>query len=236
MRSTRGPSRRPSTGRLQAVAVARPASLGADCDHDRAAAVRGQAQRKPGQGVGALRIEVSRSPPGSSSPPTDARATGASSRGSRARPHCSHAEARTARQCATRRSRRSPSSFTSLRSELTGTIRSTPSSGLRSTVHLLAAGDALDQGDAQRRLVVHRRRVQHLDHGRTLAGLDDARRVVVAVAVEQHAAVALAQAQHAHQVRGGGIRERQARAGASDRSTQARTWRLTWSPRGSRAR
>ena len=73
---------------------------------------------------------------------------------------------------------------------------------LQDPVHLLAAGDALQQGDAQRRFVVDMSRRCDLRACFALADGGDARVVVVAIAVEQHAGIADLQAQHAQQVRG----------------------------------
>ena len=81
---------------------------------------------------------------------------------------------------------------------------------LQDPVHFLAAGDALQQGEAQRRLVVDMARIQHFGGGLALAQGDDAGSVVVAIAIEQHALVAHAQPQHAQQVRGHVFRQRDA--------------------------
>ena len=78
---------------------------------------------------------------------------------------------------------------------------------LQDQVHLLAAGDTLQQGDRQRRLIadgLHRiDACLHLAFSNHRQG----RAVVVAIAVEQHAGIAFAQAHHAHQVVGGLFRQ-----------------------------
>jgi len=74
---------------------------------------------------------------------------------------------------------------------------------LQDQVHLFAAGDALQQGDRQRRFVVQRLRGVDPYLYLALAHRQQRRRVVAAVAVEQHAGIALAQAHHPHQVVGG---------------------------------
>ena len=60
-----------------------------------------------------------------------------------------------------------------------------------------AERDALQQADAQRRLVVDVMRTDHVGQYAPLADRGDARVVFASVAIEQHAAVALAQAQYA---------------------------------------
>ena len=83
---------------------------------------------------------------------------------------------------------------------------------LQDQVHLFAAGDALYQHDPQRRFVAHFARGFDSGFDRFLPDRDDARVVVAAVAVEQHAGVAGAEAQHAHQVAGDLFRQGDARA------------------------
>ena len=73
---------------------------------------------------------------------------------------------------------------------------------LQDPVHLLAAGDALQQGDAQRRFVVDMARRGDFRARFALSDGGDARVVVVAIAIEQHAGIVDLQAQHAQQVRG----------------------------------
>ena len=72
---------------------------------------------------------------------------------------------------------------------------------LQHQVHLFAARHALHQGDAQRRFARHRRAAGDLRLGAALGGREQARGVVVAVAVEQRHGVARLQPQHAQQVR-----------------------------------
>ncbi len=73
---------------------------------------------------------------------------------------------------------------------------------LQDQVHLLAAGDALQQGDGQRRFVVDG--LHRVDAGLdlALAGHGQRRAVVMAVAIEQYAGISLAQAHHPYQVVG----------------------------------
>ena len=101
---------------------------------------------------------IRRSPPAGNAASAAASASGAATSGTRARPLCSQAEATTLRQCARRFSARSASSFTSLRCDHSGRDRGDAELGrlLQDQVHLLAARDALQQRDAQRRFVVDR--------------------------------------------------------------------------------
>ena len=78
---------------------------------------------------------------------------------------------------------------------------------LQDQVHLLATGDALQQGDRQRGFVVDGLHGVDADLHLALAGHGQRRAVVVAIAVEQHAGIAFAQAHHPHQVVGGVFRQ-----------------------------
>ena len=72
--------------------------------------------------------------PDAGRPSHSPRSVKASISGTRLRPHCSQADAATARQCATRLAARSPSRRTTLRRVMTGTIRVAPSSTAFCTV------------------------------------------------------------------------------------------------------
>ena len=80
---------------------------------------------------------------------------------------------------------------------------------LQDQVHLLATGDALQQGDVQRRFVVQRGGRLDTYLRVALAHCHQGRAVVLAIAIEQHAAIAFAQAHHADQVVGGILGQRQ---------------------------
>jgi hypothetical protein len=84
---------------------------------------------------------------------------------------------------------------------------------LQNQIHLLAAGDALQQYDSQRRFVVDRTRTDDRGFDAAFGHGKQARVVVVAVAVEQDAGFAFAHAQHAHQVAACVLRQVHARAG-----------------------
>ena len=83
---------------------------------------------------------------------------------------------------------------------------------LQDPVHLLAARDALHERDAQRRFVVDRAWRTDLRIHAALVGDQQRRRIIAAVAVEQHARIAFLQAQHANQMDGGILGEREDRA------------------------
>ena len=106
----------------------------------------------------------------------------------------------------------------------------------RTTV-IVPTRDALQQGHMQRGFVVDRARRLQFDHHLALADGRDAAVMILAIAVEQHAGVALAQPQHAGQVVGHEFgqddactrlhRQRDVAAGQAHAVASSMAWRVT---------